>query len=186
VFKPSWCAVPFRRFRLDPHNPVCSCLNHTFAFLSPLFAQAIPQEVSWSLLVPSELDCSPACTLEEAVTATAPSSCVAESRDCRVRSTLLASRSVPAAGICQPSDILSPPAYVYTYTLLGFEKSSTCIRFISRSADWPGLPTISSSSASQGLASRAVPAAGICQPSDILSLPRFEKSSTCIRFVHIA
>ena len=48
-----------------PHNPVFSCLNYTFAFLSPLFTQAIPQEDSWSLLFPPDPDCSSACTLEE-------------------------------------------------------------------------------------------------------------------------
>jgi hypothetical protein len=65
VFKSSWCAVSLPWVRLAPHNPIFSCLNCTFAFLPPLFIQAIPQDDSWSLLVPLEPDCSSACIWEE-------------------------------------------------------------------------------------------------------------------------
>jgi hypothetical protein len=65
VFKPSWCAVPLHWSRSAPHNPIFSGLDCAFAFLPPLFIQAIPQEDSWSLLVPPEPDCSSAGIWEE-------------------------------------------------------------------------------------------------------------------------
>ena len=57
VFKPSCFAVPLHWSRSAPHNPIFSCLDCTFAFLPPLFIQAIPQQDSWSLLVPPDCVC---------------------------------------------------------------------------------------------------------------------------------
>jgi hypothetical protein len=65
VFKSSWCAVPLHWLWSAPHNPIFSCLHCAFAFLPPLFIQAIPQEDSWSLFVSPELDYSSACIWEE-------------------------------------------------------------------------------------------------------------------------
>ena len=63
VLNPSLFAVPLRWLRSAAHNPIFSCLN--FALLSPLFAQAIPQDDRWSLLVLPEPDCSSGCIVEE-------------------------------------------------------------------------------------------------------------------------
>jgi hypothetical protein len=60
VLKTFRCSVLFCWSCSAPNNPIFSCLNYTFTFLSSLFVQAYPQKGRWSLLVFRELNFSSA------------------------------------------------------------------------------------------------------------------------------